>query len=196
MPTRHSQQGFSLIELLVSLTILLLASSGLASLMVQNSRINKSQQMTAEIQANARNCLEMIVAQLRSAGWDPMATGLPVVALDPDPDAISSIEVFADLNDSGAIDAAGEQVLIRHIDDRVEWRLDGDTSTPFVVLAVNISNDADGDGTVEPMFVADSTADPTRITVQITAQSPVIDPVTREFLRYTVRSDVVLRKTL
>jgi hypothetical protein len=44
--------------------------------------------------------------------------------------------------------------------------------------------------------VPDSTTDPQRITVQITAQSPVIDPVTRDFTRYTVSSDVYIRKDL
>ena len=64
------------------------------------------------------------------------------------------------------------------------------------VLAVNISNDADGDGIIENMFVPDSTTDPQRITVQITARSPVLDPVSREYSRYTVTSDVYIRKDL
>ena len=68
-------------------------------------------------------------------------------------------------------------------------------TSAFEILADNISNDANGDGTIEPMFVLDAIP-PTRITVQITAQSPVVDPNTRDFIRYTVSSDVVLRKEL
>ena len=68
---RGSQKGFSLVEMLVSMAVLTLALSGLASLLIQNARINKSQRMAAEIQANARNTLSMVVQKLRSAGWDP-----------------------------------------------------------------------------------------------------------------------------
>ena len=50
----------------------MMALTGLASLLIQNARVNKAQQMTAEVQANARNCLSMIVQELRSAGWNPM----------------------------------------------------------------------------------------------------------------------------
>ncbi|MEE8411202.1 MAG: prepilin-type N-terminal cleavage/methylation domain-containing protein, partial [Acidobacteriota bacterium] len=66
------QRGFSMVEALVSLTVLTLAMTGLFSLLVHNSRLNKSEQMKAETQANARNVLSIIVMKLRSAGWDPL----------------------------------------------------------------------------------------------------------------------------
>ena len=77
------QSGFSLIELLVSLTLLLVILVGLTRMMVDNSKLNKSQQMTVAAQSNARNCLAMIVAKLRGAGWDPKNAGLGMVNLDP-----------------------------------------------------------------------------------------------------------------
>jgi hypothetical protein len=40
------------------------------------------------------------------------------------------------------------------------------------------------------------TPNPTRITVTITAESPVPDPRSGQKIRYTVSSDVVLRKAL
>jgi len=190
----HSQRGFSLIEMLVSITVLLLVMTGLASLLIQNSRINKQQQMTVEAQANARNTLSMIVQKLRSAGWDPGNQGISTLTLDANTgDTISEIEVFADFDGDGLTDKDDEQVLIRHVNNQVVWRRD--PTAAFIVLSDNISNDADGDGTIEPMFVNDAVP-PTRITVQITAQSPAPDPVSGEFIRYTVSSDVVLRKDL
>jgi Tfp pilus assembly protein PilW len=183
--------------MLVSLGIFLLAMSGLATLLLQNARINKAQQMTADVQANARNTLSIVVQKLRSAGWDPWQNGIAAVTLDPDlGDDISEIEVFADLNNDGDPDDADEQVLIRHTGagGQVEWRPDADVSTPFVTLATNISNDSDGDGVIEPMFVPDDAASPTVITVRVTAQSPSPDPTSGQFIRYTVESDVVLRR--
>jgi len=198
MRTRGRQDGFGIVEMLVSVTILLLAMSGLATLLIQNARINKSQQMAADVQANARNCLSMIVQRLRSAGWDPTDNGFAPVVLDPNLlDNISQIEVFADLDEpaDGDTDDDDEQILIRHINNQIEWRRTSDVTDPFEVLAINISNDQDGNGVPEPMFVPDANP-PNVITVLITAQSPVVDPVTRDFIRYTVSSDVVLRKTL
>jgi prepilin-type N-terminal cleavage/methylation domain-containing protein len=195
--------GFSLVELLVSMVVLLLVMTGVAGMLIQSSQVNRAEQMTIEAQANARNCLALVVAKLRSAGWDPLNVGVPTVALDPDPsDGVSEIEVFADLNQDGETDGAatddddGEQILIRHTGNQVEWRPSADVSDPFVVLARNISNDADGDGTPEPMFVPDSTSNPTRVTVRITAESARADSRTGQPVRYTVTSQVVLRKTL
>ncbi|MCP3978313.1 MAG: prepilin-type N-terminal cleavage/methylation domain-containing protein [bacterium] len=194
---RSAESGFSLLEFMVSLSVFLLCSAGLAQVMVESSRINKSEQMTAQVQANARNCLSMVVQRLRSAGWDPMNAGIVTVALDADlGDAISEIEVFSDLDADGTTAALDEQVLIRHTGTRVEWRRDNDVATAFDIVASHISNDANGDGTAEPMFVPDSTTAPTRITVRITAESPGPDPMSGEPIRHTVTSDVALRKSL
>jgi len=196
---KRAQSGFSLVELLVSLTVMALAMAGLASLLIQNSRINKAERMAAETQANARNTLSMVVQKLRSAGWDPRNTGsFPAVNLDPDlTDNISEIEVFADLDEDTATDSEYEQILIRHLGstNQVVWRPSNDTSEPFIVLSGNITNDADGDGVIEPMFVPNANP-PTVITVQVTARSPAPDPTSRQYIRYTVSSDVVLRKNL
>jgi len=199
MSIRPGQSGVTLIELLISLTVMLLVFTGLASLMIENSRINKAQQLTAQIQSDARNSLAVIEQRLRSAGWDPLNAGIPTVALDSDlSDAVSEIEVFADIegDGDGDTDDLNEQTLIRHVGDRILWRNSSDTTAPFAILAANISNDADGDGVVEPMFIPDSTTDPRRIRIRITARSPVPSPLTGEFLRFTVESDVVLRKAL
>jgi len=189
----RAESGFTLVELLVSLALLSMVLGGVAGLLVQNSRINRAEQMSAEVQSNARNCLSMIVQTLRTAGWDPRNAGFAAVALDPSPTNTNNyIEVFADLNEDGDASDAGEDVIIRWAVDRIEWRTD--PSQPYVTLSDSISNDADGDGTAETMFVPDSMTHPTRITVRITARSPVPDPRTGQFIRYTVSSEVVLRK--
>lgn len=195
---RDSEPGFSLVELLISMVVLLMVMGTLFGMLVHNSKVNKSRKLAMDAQANARSTLSVVVQKLRSAGWDPMNTGtIPVLTLDPDlTDDVSQIEIFADVDGDGTTDGAKEQILIRHQNDRVEWRSTNDVSAPFTIMAANISNDADADGTVEPMFVPDSTSDPTRVTVQVTAESPIPDPLTGEFFRYTVSSDVVLRKRL
>jgi prepilin-type N-terminal cleavage/methylation domain-containing protein len=192
-----TEGGFSLVELLVSLALFSMAMGGVAALLIQNSRINRATQMSAEVQANARNCLSLIVPVLRTAGWDPRNTGMMAVVVDPSPsNTTNCIEAFADLNEDGDTSDPDEDVTIRWTGTRVQWRKSSDTTQPFVTLADTISNDADNDGVAETMFVADSLGDPTRITVRITAMSPVPDPRSGQYLRYTVSSEVVLRRSL
>ncbi|MCP3980897.1 MAG: hypothetical protein GY716_16465 [bacterium] len=196
---RH-QAGISLIELMVSLTVFLLALTGVAALLVQNARVNKSQQLVAEMQSNARTCLSMIVQRLRSAGWDPVGVGVTPVTLDPndvdgnDADGVDEIDVFADFDEDGVTTSDQEEIRIRRIGSQVEWRTTSAGS--FSVLALNVTNDADGDGTPEPMFLPDAVPSPTRMTVQITTRSIAPDPVTGDYLRYTLSSDVALRTSL
>jgi len=194
----HNQRGFTLIELMISMTVMLVILAGLAQMTLESSRINRAQQMTAQTQANARNCMSMVVQRLRSAGWDPMNVNVQTVVWDATPgDGIDEIEVFADLDGDTTTNGTDEQVLIQHTNGRIQWRRSNDVSEPFTILASNISNDADGDGTVENMFTQISNPPlAERVLVQITAQSPVPDPMTGEFIRYTVQSEVALRKTL
>jgi hypothetical protein len=195
MTARGDERGFSALETLVSTAILLSAMASVAGMLLQGSRMNRSQQLTVTAQSDARTSLTMIVGKLRSAGWDPMSAGIQVVQLDTDPgDGIDEIEIFADLDADGDTDGTDEQVLIRHVADRIEWRRSAGGS--FEILAVGMSNDSDGDGNPEPMFVPDSTTDPTRVVVQITAESTDLDPVTREPVRFTVVSEVAFRKRL
>lgn len=193
----RDDRGFSLVEVLVSLTLFGLVMGGLAILLVYNSQINRAEQTQAEAQANARHSLTMVVQVLRSAGWDPMNTGLAPVALDPFPtDTDNFIQVFADLNEDGDTDDADEDVTVRHIGKQIEWRKTSDVTSPFILLADHITNDSDEDGTTEPMFVPDSTLSPTRVIVRITARSATPDPRSQQYFVYTVSSEVVLRKTL
>jgi type II secretory pathway pseudopilin PulG len=195
MTTPVRERGFSLLETLIATSLLFGAMSVIAGMLIQGSRMNKSQQMSVAVQADARSCLSMILGKLRTAGWDPQSTGLQVVQLDTDPgDGIDEIETFADLDADGDTDGIDEQVLIRHIDDRIEWKRSAGGS--YEILAVDITNDSDGDGTPEPMFVPDSTSNPTRIAIQITAESAEPDPVSGSPIRFTVASEVVFRKKL
>jgi Tfp pilus assembly protein PilW len=193
----RSEAGFSLIEMLVSFAILVLVFLGVASFIVQNSQANTAEQMAVTIQSDARSSLSIIENVLRSGGWDPRNVGIAAVALDPSPTGTDQyIEAFADLNEDGDTLDFGEDVTVRHHNSCLEWRRTYDTSQPFETLACDITNDQDGDGTIEQFFTPDSTTSPTRITIKITAQSPAKDPRSGLYLRSTVSSDVVLRTSL
>jgi len=194
---RTTEKGFSLVEMMISTAILLVVMTGVAGLLVQNAAIARAEQMSAQLQTSARSCLAMIVQVVRSAGWDPRDLGFAPLALDSAPTSTSNfIEVFADLNEDGDLLDIDEAVRIRWDGTRIEWRKSSDVTAPYVVLSDAISNDADGDGTPEAMFVPDSLTTPTSVTIRITARSPVPDPRTGEFIRYTVSSEVALRTAI
>ncbi len=195
MTTPGNEHGMSMLEVLIATAILLTAMAAVGGMLLQSSRIGRSQQIAADMQADARSCLAMIVGKLRTAGWDPMSAGIQVVQLDTDlGDDISEIETFADLDADGDTDGLNEQVLIRHIGDRIEWRRQASGS--FEILAVGVTNDSDGDGNPEPMFAPDSLTDPTKIVVQITTESAEPDPVTHAPMRFTMASEIAFRKKL
>lgn len=190
----RDSRGFGLLETLVGLTILTLTLGGLATMLIEHSRMNKTEQLQSKTQADARNCLLVVLQQLRSAGWDPTELSFDAVTGDTDlTDGISWIEVRADLNGDGDLDEDFEQLVIRHMGSRVEWRTSPDAD--FVVVAEDISNDADGDGVVEPMFQVHGTP-PDSVEVTVTAQSQGLHPRTNEPLRYTVASEIDLRPRL
>ena len=193
MSAPRAQRGFTLAEILVSMTLMMVAFSAAAPLVIQNAQINKAQQMAMASLSDARGSLNLIVNTLRTTGWDPRNLGFAPLALDPDPNTDNFITVFADLTGDNDILDDGEAVTIRHTSNRLEWRRVSDPNQPFVVLAENVTNDEDGNGTAEPMFTPDSATNPQRITVKITTRSAQRDPRTMQYLRFTVRSDVYLR---
>ncbi len=195
MTTDRRQAGFTLVEMLVSLAVLSLAIGGIAPLLLDSSRLNRSQQMAMAVQADARNCLELATSAIRTAGWDPLKTGFSALTLNAsDPASADHIEIFADLNEDGDTSDDGEDVLIQLNGTQLEWRKS--TGGTLVVLADGVTNDANGDGTAELMFTPDSTTAPTKITVKITTQSPSRDPRSGQFIRYTVSDVVALRGKL
>jgi len=190
----RDNRGFTLLETLVSLAVLTLTLGALATMLIESARVNRTQQNTAQIQADARSCLNIIVQHLRSAGWDP--TGLDFDAVTPDQDltdGVSWIEFRADLNGDGDLADDFEQVVIRHLGSQVEWRTS--PAGDFVVMASNITNDADGDGTPEPMF--EVSGDPAQtVYVAITAEAEELNSHTGEPIRFTVASEIDLRSRL
>jgi len=194
MTASGNARGFTILEALIAVTILMIAMTAIAGMLLRSSQLGRSQQLAASSRSDARSSLSMILGKLRTTGWDPMSAGLQVVQLDTNlGDNISEIETFADLDADGDTDGINEQVLIRHVGDIIEWRRSASGS--FETLAVGMSNDSDGDGTPEPMFVPDSTTNPTRVVVQITAESEP-SPVTQQPMRFTVSSEIVFRKQL
>lgn len=68
LPASRRRQGFTLVELMIALTLGLLLIAGLATMVIQTSRSNNTQQALGRLQENGRFALAKIVADLRMAG--------------------------------------------------------------------------------------------------------------------------------
>jgi type IV pilus assembly protein PilW len=68
---RHTQQGFSLIELMIAMTLGLLLTEGLFELFATTGRVNATQAALARLQENGRIAMQVIAEDLRAAGSLP-----------------------------------------------------------------------------------------------------------------------------
>jgi type IV pilus assembly protein PilW len=85
-PIRASRmQGFSLIELMIALTIGLLLLAGLVLIFVNSSQANRELQKTAQQIENGRYAIDVLTQNLRHAGFYGHLFSLPVAPASADP---------------------------------------------------------------------------------------------------------------
>jgi type IV pilus assembly protein PilW len=97
----RSSAGFTLVELLVSLTIFAVVAGVLTTVLVSANRTHRQTTHRAEIQAASRQALSLLTAELAQAGADPMIPPVGIVGIVAADSA--SVRVRADLNSNGTI---------------------------------------------------------------------------------------------
>ena len=97
----RAARGFSLIELMTSITIGLLILAGLASVFVNSSTANREMKNSAEQIENGRYAIEMLTQDIRHAGYYGELAALPAVpGSAPDPCAAPSAGAVSDTSNS------------------------------------------------------------------------------------------------
>lgn len=71
---KNIQAGFSLIELLVAMTILGVVLAGVSALFTRTGRYHTGQEMLVEVAQNIRSAKNLMVDEIRSAGCNPEGT--------------------------------------------------------------------------------------------------------------------------
>jgi type IV pilus assembly protein PilW len=82
---KRRQQGLSLVELMIALTIGLLLVTGLTLIFVNSSQANRELQKTAQQIENGRYAMDLLSMDLRLAGFYGHLHNLPPAAALPDP---------------------------------------------------------------------------------------------------------------
>ena len=98
---RSSHRGFSLIELMIALTIGLLLLSGLTAIFVSSSDVNREMRLTSQQIENGRYAIETLAQDLRMAGFyghlhDTSAIPAPAT-IPPDPCESAVVEIRKNL---------------------------------------------------------------------------------------------------
>jgi prepilin-type N-terminal cleavage/methylation domain-containing protein len=100
--------GFTLVELMVSMSIGLAILAAVTTTFMSQTRIYNSQEQINEMQQNARGVLDILSRELKMAGYKPNGGGFNGVTY-----STTQLMVQADLNSDGAISTsstANEQI--------------------------------------------------------------------------------------
>ena len=100
--------GFTLVELLISMSIAMVILAAVTTTFMSQSRIYNAQEQVNEMQQNVRGALDIISRELKMAGYKPNGGGFNGVTY-----STTQLRVQADLNSDGAISTsstANEQI--------------------------------------------------------------------------------------
>jgi type IV pilus assembly protein PilW len=171
----RSEQGFSLIELLVAMAIGSIVIAAIVNMFIDQRKAYAIREQVTEMQQNARSGIDFLVHEITMAGYDPNGTaGAGIVAA-----SANSIQFTLDISKNGVIEA-DENVTFLLYDDGADGDLDLGRQVDGVteLIAENIQalsllyTLADGSTT-------DAPADPSQIRavdVSLTARTKYFDP--------------------
>lgn len=101
-------EGFTLVELMVSMGIGMVILAAVTTTFMSQTRIYNAQEQINEMQQNARGALDILSRELKMAGYKPNGGGFDGVTY-----STTQLRVQADLNSDGAISTsstANEQI--------------------------------------------------------------------------------------
>jgi type IV pilus assembly protein PilW len=131
--------GFTLIELMVAMVMAAIVIISTMTIAEMSARSYEAQERVSTAQQGVRAAMDMMVRDIRMAGYDPMAHSngsLPDAAITTASPTV--LEFGADLDASGAIDTADEKVRFNFAGGRLQMqKLGGATPWPAPLTLIN-----------------------------------------------------------
>jgi type IV pilus assembly protein PilW len=132
----ESLNGFTLVELLVSMSIGMVLLAAVTTTFMSQTRIYNAQEQVNEMQQNARGALDIITREVKMAGYNPNGASFLGVTY-----STTQLMIQADLDSSGAISTsstANEQITYAYdaANDRITRAVGSGTAQ---VLAEHIT---------------------------------------------------------
>lgn len=135
--TTHPRRGFTLIEMMVSMTLLVIVMSSVFGVMAQSQREYAAQREVVRARETLQGIEILLTRVLRSGRADPRQVGVGL--LDPDPldnGVFDNIRVVSDLNGDGLTNALMEDVEVRLEADTLWMRWQSGAAEQAVALGV------------------------------------------------------------
>jgi prepilin-type N-terminal cleavage/methylation domain-containing protein len=129
--------GFTLVELLISLTVSAALFAGVAQFMMTQRTGLATRQQVATMQQNARDGIDFLTNELTMTGFDPTACGCTGIVAA----TASTFQFTQDLEADGDTDGPGETVTYGLYDEGGDDDLDlgRDTGNGFELVAENLT---------------------------------------------------------
>jgi len=167
--------GFTLIEMMVSITIGMVVIAGVTGTFTAQTRQNKAEEMISQMHQNVRGAVDMIDRELMQAGYKASGGSVTGVTYNAAPQLL----IQADIDGNGAIDPTNNTSLeyIIYVWDSANMRITrqlGTGGTPQIV-ADNITActftymNASGVATTTSSLVRN-------VTINITGRTAKVDP--------------------
>jgi type IV pilus assembly protein PilW len=173
--SKNKESGFTLVELLIAMTIGLIILTALSSTFLMQRKIYDVQEQVAEMVQNARAAMDMMSREIRMGGYDPTDAGFDGITYDAD-----QLEIKADMyqttntgNPDGDTDDSNENIIYTYYDENSAYPYQIKRKTGggnFLSFAENIEAftfdylDSNGNPTT-------TTADIRQIKITITART-------------------------
>ncbi len=101
-------EGFTLIELMVAIAIGMVVLAGVTTTFISQTRHYNAQEQVNEMEQNARGALDVIIRELKMAGYKPNGGTVTGVTYDT-----TQLMIEADVDGSGAIDNTNDSTIER-----------------------------------------------------------------------------------
>ena len=125
--SKNKESGFTLVELLIAMTIGLIILAALSTTFLMQRKIYDVQEQIVEMVQTARAAMDMMTREIRMGGCDPTGAGFDGIPYNAD---LSTIDVYADLNDIPGIDnPTGSYEHITYSYDSTNNQIDRNTNT-------------------------------------------------------------------
>ena len=171
--TFKSTAGFTLIEMMVAITLGMIVIAGATGTFTAQTRQNAAEEQISQMNQNVRGALDMIIRDLMQAGYKAPGGGVTGVTY-----STSQLLIQADLNANGSIDTSSTSLeYIVYIFDSANQRITRQLGTAgsAEVLAENITactfsyKDASNAATTTSSSIR-------KMTIAITGQTAKVDP--------------------
>lgn len=161
-PRRHSTQGFTLIEIMVALTVGLFLIGGVMQLFMSNRLSYTMQTQLGLQQENARFALDLISTELGQAGYTTLGTFDKFDSTTPNP-PIENDQENATLGLTQANNQASDTITFQHryvdpSDNTIRDCLNADVTAAGMARNTFYLDDPDGDGTYSLMCLGNGNA--------------------------------------